>query len=90
MIVWTPNAEAAQGGRAAMESLALNSVANANLVYTNSGVNAQLRLVYAGKVSYTETPSNISTDLNALRGTADGKSMRSTAFVPSTAPTSSR
>ena len=47
MMVWTPLAEAAAGGRAAMESLALASVANANLVYANSGVNAQLSLVYA-------------------------------------------
>ncbi len=73
MIVWTPNAEAAAGGAAAMESLAMNSVANANLVYSNSGVNAQLNLVYAQQINYTETPSSISTDLNALRGTTDGK-----------------
>ena len=72
MIVWTPNAEAAAGGRAAMESLALASVANANLVYANSGINAQLNLVYAAPVSFKETPTSISTDLSALRGTSDG------------------
>lgn len=73
MIVWTPNAEAAVGGRNAMDSLVLNSVANANLVYGNSGVNARLRLVHAAPVVYTETPSSISTDLSNLRGTTDGK-----------------
>ena len=73
MIVWTPNAEAAQGGAAAMESLALASVANANLVYTNSGVNAQLRLVYSGKMEFVEHPSSISTDLSAIRSTDDGQ-----------------
>lgn len=72
MIVWTPRAETAQGGAAAMESLALNAVANANLVYANSGVKAQLNLVYAGAVAYTETVSSISTDLQALRSSSDG------------------
>ncbi len=72
MIVWTPSAEAAQGGATAMESLALNAVANANLVYSNSGVNAQLNMVYGGAVAYTENASSISTDLNALRSTSDG------------------
>jgi hypothetical protein len=73
MVVWTPAAEAAAGGRAAMDSLALAAVANANLVYTNSLVGARLNLVYAAPVSFTETASNISGDLSALRGTTDGK-----------------
>ncbi len=73
MIVWTPAAEAAAGGRAAMDRLALAAVANANLVYTNSLVGARLNLVHAAPVSFTETPSNISGDLTALRGTTDGK-----------------
>lgn len=73
MIVWTPQAETAAGGRAAMDSLALSAVANANLVYSNSGVNAQLRLVHSTPVSFTESPSNIGGDLSALSGTADGK-----------------
>lgn len=73
MIVWTPRAETAAGGKAAMESLALSAIANANLTYANSGVNAQLRLVYGGLVNFTETPTNISGDLSALRSTTDGK-----------------
>jgi hypothetical protein len=73
MIIWTPAAEAAAGGRAAMDSLALAAVANANLVYSNSLVGARLNLVYAAPVTYTETPSSISTDLNAVRATTDGK-----------------
>ena len=72
MIVWTPAAEAAGGGRAAMESLALSSVASANLVYANSGTRAQLNLVYAAAVPYAETPSSILTDLNAIRSSTDG------------------
>jgi len=73
MIVWTPLAETSAGGQAAMESLAAASVENANLVYANSGVNAQLRLVYGGKVSYVENGASISTDLNAIKGTSDGQ-----------------
>ena len=73
MIVWTPRAESAAGGAAAMQSLAMNAVANANLAYTNSLVNARLNLVYDGRVEFVETPSNISGDLGALRGTTDGQ-----------------
>ncbi len=73
MIVWTPRAENAAGGAAAMESLAMNAVANANLAYVNSQVNAELRLVHAVRVDFVETPSNISGDLGALRGTTDGR-----------------
>jgi hypothetical protein len=72
MVIWTPLAESAAGGKAAMESLAQASVANANLVYANSGVNAQLRLVYGAVVSYVENGSNISGDLSAVRTAGDG------------------
>lgn len=72
MIVWTPKAEQDQGGAAAMASMALSAVANANLVYANSGVNAELNLVHTGAVTFTETTS-ISNDLTALKGTTDGK-----------------
>lgn len=63
MIVWTQAAENAAGGASAIQSLALNSVANANQAYANSGVNAELRLVYGGKLAYVETPSDILRDL---------------------------
>lgn len=72
MIVWTQAAENAAGGAAAIESLALNAVANANLSYANSGVNAELRLVYGGKLAYTETPSDILRDLTNIETRGDG------------------
>lgn len=72
MIVWTPKAETAVGGPSAMQSLALNAVANANLAYSNSGVNAQLRLVYGGLVNYTEVASDIGGDLTRLETKGDG------------------
>lgn len=73
LVVWTPAARNAAGGTAGIESLVLSAVANANLAYTNSQVNAQLRLVHSAEVAFTETPSNMSGDLSALSSTSDGK-----------------
>lgn len=73
MVLWTPAARSAAGGQANIESLILAAVNNANLSYTNSLVNARLKLVYSAEVAFTETPSNMSGDLSALRGSTDGK-----------------
>jgi hypothetical protein len=74
MVLWTPAARNAVGGTTdGIQSLILAAVANANLAYANSGVHAQLRLVYSGEVNYTETPSDISGDLTALSTSGDGK-----------------
>ena len=71
MVVWTPAARNAVGGtQAAIESLVQSAVANANLAYTNSGVNARLRLVHSEEVSFTET--NIQSDLTSLATAGDG------------------
>jgi hypothetical protein len=68
MVVWTPAARNANGGTAAgIQSVVDLAVANANAAYANSGINTRLRLVYAGEVSFTETPSNISGDLSRLQ-----------------------
>ena len=64
MVVWTPAARNAVGGaQAAIDSLIQSAVANANLAYANSGINAQLRLVHSEEVNFTET--SIQTDLCA-------------------------
>jgi peptidyl-Asp metalloendopeptidase len=71
MVVWTPAARNAVGGtQAGIESLIQSAVANANLAYSNSGVNAQLRLVHAEEVAFTE--GSISTDLTSLSTAGDG------------------
>ncbi len=54
MVVWTPAAQSANGGAAAMQSLAQASIDNSNLTYLNSGIAQRLRLVHAEQVSYTE------------------------------------
>jgi hypothetical protein len=71
MVLWTPAARNSVGGtQAAIESLVQSAVANANLAYTNSGINAHLNLVHAEEVPYTET--NINFDLQSLQVTTDG------------------
>jgi hypothetical protein len=57
MIVWTPAAQTAAGGLAAMQALAQASIDNANLTYLNSGVAQRLRLVHSQQVTYTEVAS---------------------------------
>jgi peptidyl-Asp metalloendopeptidase len=54
MVVWTPAAQTANGGAAAMQSLAQASVDNSNLTYLNSGIAQRLRLVHAQQVTYAE------------------------------------
>jgi hypothetical protein len=54
MIVWTPAAQSAGGGVAAMQSLAQASIDNTNLTYLNSGIAQRVRLVHTQQVSYTE------------------------------------
>jgi hypothetical protein len=73
MVLWTPAARTAAGGQANIQSLILAAVTNANLAYANSLVNARLKLVYSAEVAFAETPSNMSGDLSALRGSTDGK-----------------
>ncbi|MEO5894994.1 MAG: reprolysin-like metallopeptidase [Vicinamibacterales bacterium] len=72
MVVWTPAARSALGGStAAIQSVVDLAVANANASYANSQINTSLRLVYSGEVSFTESPSNLSSDLSRLAGTND-------------------
>jgi hypothetical protein len=54
MILWTPAAESAAGGLAAMQNLAQASIDSANSAFLNSGVAQRLRLVHHQQVSYTE------------------------------------
>ena len=72
LVVWTPAARAAVGSTAAMQSLVALAVANANTAYANSHIAAQLRLVYSGEVSFTETAANIAGDLGKLATNGDG------------------
>ncbi|HUO58340.1 MAG TPA: Ig-like domain-containing protein, partial [bacterium] len=57
-MVYTPAALAATGGSVeAMEAMVDTMVFYDNLIYANSGINAQVQLVYCGEVNYTESGS---------------------------------
>lgn len=72
MVVYTPQARINAGGTAGIEARIVNAVASANQSYLNSQVNMQLNLVHMEEVAYAET-GNMSTTLNDLAGTSDGK-----------------
>lgn len=54
MIVWTPAAQSAAGGLAAIQNLAQAAVDSANAAYLNSGIAQRLRLVHRQQVTYGE------------------------------------
>ncbi len=88
MVLWTPAARNAVGGTTdAIQSLVLAAVANANLAYANSGVHAQLRLVYSGEVNYTEV-GHLDTTSRRCRPAATARSTRRSRCARSTAQTS--
>ena len=72
MVVYTGAARAGAGGDAGIRSLINLAVAEANDTYVRSLVDAELNLVYAGEVAYTET-GNANTDLTRLQNPADGQ-----------------
>jgi hypothetical protein len=72
MVVYTGAARAGAGGDAGIRSLINLSIAEANDAYTRSLIDAELNLVYAGEVAYTET-GNANTDLTRLQSPSDGQ-----------------
>jgi len=74
LVVYTPAVRTAEGGAAAAQLLAQNSVDSTNSSYANSNVTPRLNLVHAAEVSYTESADTLSgwlIDLDRLKGTAD-------------------
>lgn len=71
LVAYTPAARAAAGGVAAMETLILSSIDEANIAFQNSSVSTEFRLVYSTEISYTESGSS-ATDLDRLQNTSDG------------------
>lgn len=68
LMVYTPAARDGAGGTEGMNALLDAAVAEANLAFANSQVNARLRLVHRAEVSYVET-GDISEDLDELEET---------------------
>jgi len=71
LVAYSPEARAAAGGSAAMESEIASAVSLANTAYTNSQVNISLRLVGTTALSTSESGS-FNTDLSRLTSSGDG------------------
>ncbi len=54
-VVYTPAALSVMGSTEVIESLIDTVVFYNNMIYYNSGINAQMQLVYTGEVNYTES-----------------------------------
>ncbi|GEM_PF-2574689 len=71
MVVYTPAAKIASGGKVAVEALINLAIDEANQAYDDSQVAIHLRLVHMQEVGYTETGDS-ATDLSRLRANGDG------------------
>ena len=72
LVVYTPAARSAAGGRQKIENLIALGVTETNTAFTNSGIQTRLRLVHRAEIQYTESTERIGIDLQRLRITDDG------------------
>ncbi len=70
MVVYTPAARAAVGGKNAIQSLITLGVTETNLAYANSGVVPRLRLIHTAEIKYSES-GDAARDLFRLRDPRD-------------------
>ncbi len=71
MVVYSPAARIASGSTDGMKAKIQSAIANANIAFTNSGIHAQLNLVYTYEIpNYVET-GNSTTDLYRLTNEGD-------------------
>ncbi|RME38524.1 MAG: hypothetical protein D6788_07280 [Planctomycetota bacterium] len=71
LVLYTPSARDAAGGRDAINALCQLAVDQANGIYDNSGIIHNMRLVWRRSISYTESGTH-DTDLDRLTATNDG------------------
>jgi peptidyl-Asp metalloendopeptidase len=72
LVVYTPAARSASGGRRGIENLISLGVTETNTAFANSGIQTRLRLVHRTEIQYTESTERIGIDLQRLRITDDG------------------
>ena len=70
LICYTPLARQNAGGTAAIETVLVNAVAQANDAHRESGAPVEFRLVHTHETNYTAVGTNA--DLSAFRSTTDG------------------
>lgn len=71
MVAYTPKARQTVGSTALMRQLITLGVTETNDGYSNSSVDARIRLVHSVEVNYTES-GDLNTDLSRLRRSDDG------------------
>ena len=71
LVLYTPAARVAAGGKTGIENLIQLGVTETNLAYQNSSIIPRIRLMQMKEVSYTES-GNIGLDLDRLQNPADG------------------
>jgi fibronectin type 3 domain-containing protein len=72
MVIYTPEAQSAVGGAAAMQAMIGAAIAETNTGYQNSGILQRLNLVHASQVNYSEANFNWSQTLVRLKEPNDG------------------
>ena len=71
LILYTPAVSASEGGTAATQARAAESMAAVNQIFERSGTNTEVRLIAAVEVGYVES-GNMFTDFGRLNTPADG------------------
>ncbi len=72
MVVYTPAAQSAVGGAAAMQALIAVAVAETNTGFANSLITPRVNLVYAAQVNYSEVNFDWTQALGRLQYNGDG------------------
>lgn len=76
LVVYTPEARAAQGGTAQIQNLINLAVAEANQSFVNSGINISMRLVHTAEAAPSSGQAASSTYLAAVRNNAAIQQLR--------------
>ena len=71
MVLYTPAARAAAGGKAGVENLIALGVTETNVAYANSGIVPRVRLVRMEEIYYGESTEDILVDLQRLQNPKD-------------------
>ncbi len=72
MIVYTPAAQAVEGGLAGINNNIVLAMQKANEAHTNSDTKVYLNLIHSAEVNYFESGTNFSLDLSRLTAASDG------------------
>lgn len=73
LVAWSPEAEAAVGGKIQMEALVALAIVETNTSYENSGLNQRIQLAHGMQTNPGDALNDFGADLNALSNLGDGR-----------------